>query len=90
MGKNNPNANPIWGVKRSKPGCLCTDGLTYSNECCEGYLWNQGISRNQGTNPFLQNLLITEPGAGNVPSVRILGTNPDGSVYSLVWQTGPN
>ena len=76
MGKNNPNANPIWGE-------------TYANECCEGYLWNQGISRTQGSNFRLQNLLTTEPLAGNIASVFILGTTATGEVFKLIWQTEP-
>lgn len=31
--------------KNSRRGCLCTDGRTYSTECCEGYLINQGIGK---------------------------------------------
>ena len=27
----------------SKRGCLCKDGKTYSKECCEGEVINQGI-----------------------------------------------
>lgn len=27
----------------SKRGCLCKDGETYSKECCEGEVINQGI-----------------------------------------------
>lgn len=27
----------------SKSGCLCEDGKTYSKECCEGKIINQGI-----------------------------------------------
>lgn len=85
MGKNNPNANPIWGVTRSKPACLCTDGETYANECCEGYLWNQGISRTQGTDFRLQNLLTTEPLAGDIASVFILGTTATGEIFKIIW-----
>ncbi len=85
MAKNNPNANPIWGVTRNKPACLCTDGLTYANECCEGYLWNQGISRTQGVNRFLQDLLVTEPGAGGIASAFILGTDASNQIFKLVY-----
>jgi len=86
MGKNNPNANPIWGIERRKPSCLCTDGETYSNECCEGYLWNQGISRTQGTDPSLQNLLTTEnPVEQGISPVFILGTTTSGEVFKIIW-----
>ena len=27
----------------SKRGCLCKDGETYSKECCEGDVINQGV-----------------------------------------------
>ncbi len=29
--------------KDSRRGCLCLDSDTYSTECCDGYLANQGI-----------------------------------------------
>lgn len=29
--------------KDSQRACLCTDGKTYSTDCCKGYLINQGI-----------------------------------------------
>jgi hypothetical protein len=29
--------------KDSQRACLCLDGKTYSTDCCEGYLINQGI-----------------------------------------------
>ena len=32
--------------KGGKRGCLCDDG-TYSKECCNGYLQNQGIGTTQ-------------------------------------------
>ena len=52
MPKNNkPIATEGWGVQRRKPACLCIDGETYKNECCEGYLINQGIGRTQGSDP---------------------------------------
>ena len=48
-------------------------------------LWNQGISRTQGTNPRLQNLLTTQPLAGNIASVFILGTTATGEVFKIIW-----
>ena len=33
--------------KNSRRGCLCKDKLTYSRECCEGYLINQGIGQTE-------------------------------------------
>lgn len=41
LGKSSP--------KNSRRGCLCKDGNTYSTECCEGYLINQGIGKIQST-----------------------------------------
>lgn len=34
--------------KRSKRGCLCKDGKTYSRKCCDGSLHAQGIGVIQG------------------------------------------
>ncbi len=35
-----------WNVPQDKRrGCLCKDKNTYSRECCEGDMWNQGIGR---------------------------------------------
>lgn len=42
--------------KGGKRGCLCDDG-TYSKECCNGDLQNQGIGKTSGTN---ENVIITE------------------------------
>lgn len=42
--------------KGGKRGCLCDDG-TYSKECCNGDLQNQGIGKTNGTN---ENVSITE------------------------------
>ena len=42
--------------KGGKRGCLCDDG-TYSKECCNGDLQNQGIGKTIGTN---ENVTITE------------------------------
>lgn len=42
--------------KGGKRGCLCDDG-TYSKECCNGDLQNQGIGKTSGTN---ENVMITE------------------------------
>jgi hypothetical protein len=38
--------------KGGKKACLCDDGKTYSKECCEGKLQNQGIGtlQNQSEN----------------------------------------
>ena len=33
--------------KNSRRGCLCKDKLTYSRDCCEGYLINQGIGQTE-------------------------------------------
>ena len=33
--------------KNARRGCLCEDG-TYSKECCEGNLINQGIGNTKG------------------------------------------
>ena len=33
--------------KNSRRGCLCADSNTYSRECCDGYLINQGIGKTQ-------------------------------------------
>ena len=41
--------------KNGKRGCLCDDG-TYSKECCNGDLQNQGIGKTIGT----ENVTITE------------------------------
>lgn len=37
--------------KRSRRACLCNDGKTYSRECCEGNLINQGIGKTQSPYP---------------------------------------
>lgn len=42
--------------KGGKRGCLCDDG-TYSKECCNGDLQNQGIGKTSGT---IENVTITE------------------------------
>ena len=42
--------------KSGKSGCLCDDG-TYSKECCNGDLQNQGIGKTSGTN---ENVTIIE------------------------------
>jgi hypothetical protein len=34
--------------KGGKRGCLCADGKTYSKECCEGELINQGVGKVTG------------------------------------------
>lgn len=31
--------------KNSRRGCLCTDKKTYSRDCCNGALQNQGIGK---------------------------------------------
>lgn len=31
--------------KRNRRGCLCLGTNTYSRECCDGYLVNQGIGQ---------------------------------------------
>jgi len=41
--------------KNGKRGCLCDDG-TYSKECCNGDLQNQGIGKTTGT----ENVTVTE------------------------------
>lgn len=41
--------------KNSRRGCLCLDSDTYSTECCDGYLQNQGIGKTES--------VITERGA---------------------------
>ena len=41
--------------KGGKRGCLCDDG-TYSKECCNGDLQNQGIGKTTGT----ENVTVTE------------------------------
>jgi len=41
LGKSSP--------KNSRRGCLCLDSNTYSTDCCDGYLINQGIGRTQAT-----------------------------------------
>lgn len=41
VGKSSP--------KNSRRGCLCLDQQTYSKECCDGYLQNQGIGKTQST-----------------------------------------
>jgi len=33
--------------KNSRRGCLCKDKNTYSRQCCEGYLINQGIGQTE-------------------------------------------
>jgi len=33
--------------KNSRRGCLCLDNSTYSTECCDGYLMNQGIGQTE-------------------------------------------
>lgn len=35
--------------KNSRRGCLCLNTNTYSVECCEGYLINQGIGKIEST-----------------------------------------
>ena len=89
MPKNNkPIATEGWGVQRRKPACLCIDGETYKNECCEGYLINQGIGRTQGSDPFQQNLLKSEQATQGVPQFFILWQNDQNERGSVVW--GPN
>ena len=61
-------------------------GETYKNECCEGWLWNQGIGRTQGTTPRTQNLLKTESPSQGVAGVFILGVAPDESQFKIVWK----
>ncbi len=39
IGKSSP--------KNSRRGCLCLDSDTYSTECCDGYLQNQGIGKTE-------------------------------------------
>ncbi len=39
IGKSSP--------KNSRRGCLCLDSNTYSTECCDGYLQNQGIGKTE-------------------------------------------
>ena len=41
--------------KNGKRGCLCDDG-TYSKECCNGDLQNQGIGKTTGA----ENVTVTE------------------------------
>ena len=41
IGKSSP--------KNSRRGCLCLETNTYSRECCEGYLQNQGIGKTEST-----------------------------------------
>ena len=41
LGKSSP--------KNSRRGCLCKDGNTYSTNCCDGYLINQGIGKIEST-----------------------------------------
>lgn len=41
IGKSSP--------KNSRRACLCADKNTYSRECCDGYLINQGIGKTQST-----------------------------------------
>ena len=33
--------------QNSRRGCLCLDSDTYSTECCDGYLQNQGIGKTE-------------------------------------------
>lgn len=40
--------NKTTSPTNSKRGCLCKDGETYSKECCEGELINQGIGNVYG------------------------------------------
>ena len=39
IGKSSP--------KNSRRGCLCLHSNTYSTECCDGYLINQGIGKTE-------------------------------------------
>jgi len=39
IGKSSP--------KNSRRGCLCANSNTYSRECCDGYLINQGIGKTE-------------------------------------------
>tara|TARA_R110000803_G_scaffold84955_1_gene151225 strand:+ start:2519 stop:2767 length:249 start_codon:yes stop_codon:yes gene_type:complete len=44
------NSGPTIGQsspKNSRRGCLCADTDTYSRECCDGLLINQGIGQTQ-------------------------------------------
>lgn len=41
IGKSSP--------KNSRRGCLCLNSNTYSRECCDGYLQNQGIGKTEST-----------------------------------------
>lgn len=41
IGKSSP--------KNSRRGCLCLHSNTYSRECCDGYLQNQGIGKTEST-----------------------------------------
>ena len=38
--------------KNSRRGCLCLNSNTYSVNCCDGYLMNQGIGRINATGAF--------------------------------------
>ena len=42
----------------SKRGCLCKDGETYSKECCEGEIINQGIGTTEiGSISIIENII---------------------------------
>ena len=43
IGPTPSNSSP----KNSRRGCLCLHSNTYSTECCDGYLQNQGIGQTQ-------------------------------------------
>jgi hypothetical protein len=38
--------------KNARRGCLCRDGKTYSRDCCDGYLINQGIGQTEVTRGY--------------------------------------
>ena len=39
------------GKPGSRRGCLCADKETYSRDCCNGYLINQGIGQTEALPP---------------------------------------
>lgn len=42
----------------SKRGCLCKDGETYSKECCDGEIINQGIGTTEsGSISIIENII---------------------------------
>lgn len=72
-----------------KRGCLCKDGETYSNKCCKGELWNQGIGNISGekVDPSANKYTITSCSDSTQRDIHVHdSTLTIGSVYYIRFQ----